>query len=150
MFLNFRLYDYFWVIPLLFFETKLLPHKPQHLSILVHSTHTYPLMKMEETVFRNIGIQNSDAGELPKRNHTTFWTRRKFEIKNNFRLLLKHRVMTGTILTLSYGPLILCSGSRYWISPRRPLKSLRVLDNKRLYLVNRRWWNNEIIWIFSE
>ena len=25
-----------------------------------------------------------------------------------------------------------------------PFKSLRVSDNKRLYLVNRRWWNNEI------
>jgi hypothetical protein len=25
---------------------------------------------------------NSDAGELPKRNHITFRTRRKFEIKN--------------------------------------------------------------------
>jgi hypothetical protein len=31
-------------------------------------------------VFRNVGIQNSDAGELP-RKHTTYRTRRKFEIK---------------------------------------------------------------------
>jgi hypothetical protein len=30
-------------------------------------------------------------------------------------------------------------------SPRRPFKSLRVFDNKRLYIMNRRWWNNEII-----
>jgi len=34
------------------------------------------------TVLRNVGIQNSDAGELPRRKHTTFRTRRKFEIKN--------------------------------------------------------------------
>jgi len=32
-------------------------------------------------VFRNVGIYNSDAGELPRRKHTTFRTRRKFEIK---------------------------------------------------------------------
>jgi hypothetical protein len=31
-------------------------------------------------VFRNVGIYNSDAGELPRRKHTTFRTRRKFEI----------------------------------------------------------------------
>jgi len=33
-------------------------------------------------VFRNVGIYNSDAGELPKRKHNIFRTRRKFEIKN--------------------------------------------------------------------
>jgi len=47
--------------------------------------HTYPPLKMEQTersylptyedeidrVFRNVAIQNSDAGELPRRNHTT-------------------------------------------------------------------------------
>jgi len=37
---------------------------------------------MEQTVFRNVGIQNSDAGEVPSRKHKTFRTRRKFEIKN--------------------------------------------------------------------
>jgi hypothetical protein len=36
-----------------------------------------------DRVFRNAGIQNSDAGELPRRKkHTTFTTRRKFDIKN--------------------------------------------------------------------
>ena len=34
--------------------------------------------------FRNVGIQQSDAGEIPKRIHTIFKTRRKFEIKNHF------------------------------------------------------------------
>ena len=31
---------------------------------------------------RNVGIQQSDAGETPKRIHNRFKTRRKFEIKN--------------------------------------------------------------------
>jgi len=34
-------------------------------------------------VFRNVGIYNSDAGELPKRKHNIFRKRRKFEITNN-------------------------------------------------------------------
>ena len=34
-----------------------------------------------DRVFRNVGIQESDAGEIPKRIHTGFKTRRKFEIK---------------------------------------------------------------------
>ena len=32
-------------------------------------------------MFRNVGIQQPDAGEIPKRIHTRFKTRRKFEIK---------------------------------------------------------------------
>jgi hypothetical protein len=44
--------------------------------------YTCPPMKMEQTVFRNVGIYNSDAGELPRRKHTAFRTRRKYEIKN--------------------------------------------------------------------
>ena len=53
---------------------------PQHFSNPV-SLHTYLPMKIEQTVFRNVGIYNSDAGELPRRKHTTFRTWRKFEIK---------------------------------------------------------------------
>ena len=33
--------------------------------------------------FRNVGKPQSDAGEIPKRIHTRFKTRRKFEIKND-------------------------------------------------------------------
>jgi hypothetical protein len=44
-------------------------------------------MKMEQIVFRNVGIQQSDAGEIPKRIHTRFKTRRKFEIKKLQQLL---------------------------------------------------------------
>jgi hypothetical protein len=41
-----------------------------------------------DRVFRNVRIQNSDAGELPrKKKHTTFTTRRKFEIKNRYNFL---------------------------------------------------------------
>ena len=36
-----------------------------------------------DRVFRNVGIWNSDAGESPKSENTTFRTRRKFEIKNS-------------------------------------------------------------------
>ena len=37
-----------------------------------------------DRVFRNVGIYNSDTGELPIRKHTTYRTRRKFEIKNTY------------------------------------------------------------------
>ena len=38
-----------------------------------------------DRVFRNVGIQQSDAGEIPKRIHTfRFKTWRKFEIKNQY------------------------------------------------------------------
>jgi len=30
---------------------------------------------------QRLGVWNSDAGELPRRKHTTYRTRRKFEIK---------------------------------------------------------------------
>ena len=36
-----------------------------------------------DRVFRNVGIQQLDAAEIPKRIHTRFKTRRKFEIKHN-------------------------------------------------------------------
>jgi hypothetical protein len=38
-------------------------------------------------VLKNVGIKNSDAGELPRRKHKTFTTRRNFEIKNSFIIL---------------------------------------------------------------
>ena len=36
-------------------------------------------------MFRNVGKQQSDAGEIPKRIHTRIKTRRKFEIKKRIR-----------------------------------------------------------------
>jgi hypothetical protein len=47
-----------------------------------HSSHLPAYEDGTYRVFRNVGIQNSDAGELPSRKHKTFRTRRKFEIKN--------------------------------------------------------------------
>ena len=47
-------------------------------------------------MFRNVGIQQSDAGEIPKIIHTRLKTRRKFEIKNS-RILLRI-----SLLSLSY------------------------------------------------
>jgi hypothetical protein len=43
---------------------------------------SYPAYEDEtDRVFRNVGKLQSDAGEIPKRIHTRFKTRRKFEIK---------------------------------------------------------------------
>jgi len=40
-------------------------------------------MKMEQTeCSETSAYKNSDAGELPRRKHTTFRTQQKFEIKN--------------------------------------------------------------------
>ena len=50
-------------------------------TFLKHSHPTPIHLWRWNRVFRNVGIYNSDAGELPRRKHTTFRTRRKFEIK---------------------------------------------------------------------
>jgi hypothetical protein len=44
-------------------------------------------------VLRNVGIKNSDAGELSRRKHRTFRTERKFEIKNNLGITQKSAVL---------------------------------------------------------
>ena len=45
-------------------------------------------MKMEQTeCSETSAYKNSDAGELPRRKHTTYRTRRKFELKNLLLLL---------------------------------------------------------------
>jgi len=47
-------------------------------------------------VFRNVGIQQSDAGEIPKRIHKRFKTQRKFEIE-------KHLIVSASVnQVLSY------------------------------------------------
>jgi len=68
-------------------------------------------------VFRNVGIYNSDAGELPRRKHATFRTRRKFEIKNVQRVpppvsrhILKRRtVFSKTVFSTARSTFRLCS-----------------------------------------
>jgi hypothetical protein len=62
-----------------------------------------------DRVFRDVGILNSDAGELPKRKHTTYRTRRKFAIKNSkinrdFRIL-KNKVPSNTSV---YNIVVVC------------------------------------------
>jgi hypothetical protein len=63
-------------------EPNLFPYK--YPNILHHSYSSYLPAYEDGTdrVFRNIGIRNSDARELPRGKHTAFRTRRKFEIKN--------------------------------------------------------------------
>jgi hypothetical protein len=46
-------------------------------------------------MFLNVGIQNSDAGELPRRKHTTFKTGRKLEIKNVTKRQQMHKGVTA-------------------------------------------------------
>jgi len=53
-------------------------------SFLVHSTHIYPPMKMEQIECSEMSAYKLDARELPKRKHTTYRTRRKLEIKNSY------------------------------------------------------------------
>ena len=45
-----------------------------------------------DRVFRNVGIYKSDAGESPKRKQTTFWTRRKLEIKKHKKELYRTNI----------------------------------------------------------
>jgi hypothetical protein len=64
------LYAFFWVIP-------------RRLNFICRRFGTLCSIFIYEdgTVFRNVGILNSEDGELPRRKHKTFRTRRKFEIK---------------------------------------------------------------------
>ena len=57
----------------------------QHMKMEQIDT-SYPVYEDgTDRAFRNVGIQQSDAGEIPKRMHTSrFKTRRKFEIKKTF------------------------------------------------------------------
>ena len=53
-----------------------------------HSSHLSAYEGGTDRVFQNVGIQNLDAGELPRRKHTTYRTQRKFVIKNRTVLFL--------------------------------------------------------------
>ena len=54
--------------------------------------------------FRNVGYQNSDAGELPKRKHITYRTQRKLKIKNyiNMFILFQNKHQQGDTYGLSF------------------------------------------------
>jgi len=64
------------------FEPNLFPYKYPNILKPSHSSYLSAYEDGTDIVLRNVGIQNSDAGELPKRKHITFRTRRKLEIKN--------------------------------------------------------------------
>jgi len=53
----------------------------QYLFILAWHVSGLHFEDGTDRVFGNVGIWNSDAGELPRRKHTTFRTRWKFEIE---------------------------------------------------------------------
>jgi hypothetical protein len=86
-------YVFFWVIPrrLKFIcrsiGTLCLFRLHRQVGMKYHPSYLPAHEDGTDRVFRNDGIWNSDAGELPRRKHTTFKTRRKFEIKNIHKIL---------------------------------------------------------------
>ena len=54
--------------------------------------HTYPPMKMEQSVPKRRHIKFRSRG-ITQKKHTTFGTRQKFEIKNSVFLVHKHHFM---------------------------------------------------------
>ena len=68
-----------------------------HVLLSITVLHTsYPAYEDgTDRVLRNVGIQQSDARETPKRIHTRFKTRRKFEIKNYLYLSTALHVSGG-------------------------------------------------------
>jgi len=96
--LCFLLYAFFWVKPgrLKFmcrrFGTVFHLHRQVDVSrmnydVFIIPTSFYAHLPAYEDgtdrVFRNVGIQTSDVGVLPKRKHATYRTRRKLEIRNS-------------------------------------------------------------------
>ena len=53
---------------------------------LIYICRRFGTLYHTDRVFWNVGIYKSEAGESPKRKQTTFWTRRKLEIKNTYFL----------------------------------------------------------------
>ena len=89
------LYTFFWVIPrhlnliyrrfgtlCLFHLHRLVGMKNFGVFILQHSSYLPAYEDGTDRVFRNVGIYNSDAGELPRRKHTTLWTFLNFFLFN--------------------------------------------------------------------
>jgi hypothetical protein len=70
--------------------------------------------------FRNVGKSQSDAGEIPKKTHTIFKTRRKFEIK-------------GTSCYNVYRAFPGCKAAGPWCSPHTPSSS-KVKERVELHL----------------
>ena len=93
-----------------------------------------------DRVFRNVGICNSDVGELPRRKHTIYRTRRKFEIKNISYLLILHRKN-------SYE-----NASQCYVQHIRSLHvlflfTLRIWDRKSIYCLLLSIFTVECLWV---
>ena len=58
---------------------------------ILHTLHP-ALEDGNDRGFRNVGKPQSDTGEIPKRIHTRFKTRQKFEIKNTY-VLFTHFIL---------------------------------------------------------
>ena len=83
-------------------------------------------MKMEQIVFRNVGIEKSDAGEIPKGIHTRFKTRRKFEIKGTGSF---PKVKSGLGVTLTSHPLLVPWSRKSRAIPLIPLWAVRPVQS---------------------
>ena len=60
--------------------------------IIVSATHGHTNIKTEKSA-RNVGAEYLYAGESPKRKHTIFTARQKFEIKNFYFILFYFEVL---------------------------------------------------------
>ena len=76
----YMLYAFFWVIPSVYG------------NVSERSVYTYLPMKMEQTE-----CSEMSAYKIPRRKHTTFRTRRKFEIKNSLHVSSTHVLIIGRI-----------------------------------------------------
>jgi len=106
------------------YSNILKPSHPSYLSAYEDGT---------DTVFRNVGIWNSDAGELPRRKHAAFRTRRKIEIKNriwNAAVTLRSSESKKSFLSV------------LWTFPHRLLRLHRLITlQSGLLLITSALWN---------
>ena len=65
--IHIMLFVFFWVIP-----RRLIYICRRFGTLYLFHLHRHLPLKMEQIVFRNVGIYKSDAGESPKRKQTTF------------------------------------------------------------------------------
>jgi len=65
------------------FQPNHFPYKYFNILKPIHLSYLPAYEDGADRMFRNVGIYNSDAGELPRRKHTAFKTGRKFEIENS-------------------------------------------------------------------
>ena len=71
-------------------SSKPRPGYKYHVLLSLFTLHTlHPALEDgTDRGFRNVGKPQSDAGEIPKRIHTKFKTRRKFEIRKTNYILI--------------------------------------------------------------